>query len=60
MRWSRKKPPPSLLQVDMLIIDELGYLPFSPSGGTLLFHLLSRLYERASVRSSETDKSGNL
>jgi DNA replication protein DnaC len=26
-----------------------GYLPFSPSGGGLLFHLLSKLYERCSV-----------
>jgi type III restriction enzyme len=26
-----------------------GYLPFSASGGALLFHLLSKLYERASV-----------
>lgn len=30
-------------------MDELGYLPFSASGGALLFHLLSKLYERASV-----------
>lgn len=34
---------------DLVILDELGYLPFSPSGGALLFHLLSKLYERASV-----------
>ena len=39
----------SLLHVDMLIVDELGYLPFSPSGGALLFHLLSKLYEHTSV-----------
>jgi DNA replication protein DnaC len=32
-----------------VILDELGYLPFSPSGGALLFHLLSKLYERTSV-----------
>jgi DNA replication protein DnaC len=38
-----------LLQVDLIIIDELGYLPFSQAGGALLFHLLSRLYERTSV-----------
>lgn len=38
-----------LLQVDLVIIDELGYLPFSQAGGALLFHLLSRLYERTSV-----------
>nr|KZA96403.1 hypothetical protein A4A59_35030 [Rhizobium leguminosarum] len=34
---------------DLVILDELGYLPFSASGGTLLFHLLSKLYERTSV-----------
>jgi DNA replication protein DnaC len=31
------------------MLDELGYLPFSASGGALLFHLLSRLYERTSI-----------
>lgn len=39
----------SLLRMDAVILDELGYLPFSPSGGALLFHLLSRLYEHTSV-----------
>lgn len=39
----------SLLQIDLVILDELGYLPFSQAGGALLFHLLSRLYERISV-----------
>lgn len=39
----------SLLRLDLLILDELGYLPFSASGGALLFHLLSKLYERTSV-----------
>ena len=38
-----------LLRLDLVILDELGYLPFSPSGGALLFHLLSKLYERTSV-----------
>jgi len=38
-----------LLRLDLVILDELGYLPFSPSGGALLFHLLSRLYEQTSV-----------
>jgi outer membrane receptor for ferric coprogen and ferric-rhodotorulic acid len=38
-----------LLRLDLLILDELGYLPFSPSGGALLFHLLSKLYEQTSV-----------
>ena len=39
----------SLLRLDLVILDELGYLPFSPSGGALLFHLLSKLYEHTSV-----------
>jgi len=38
-----------LTKIDLVILDELGYLPFSPSGGALLFHLLSKLYERTSV-----------
>ncbi|WP_237478210.1 IS21-like element helper ATPase IstB [Lichenibacterium dinghuense] len=38
-----------LVHSDVVILDELGYLPFSASGGALLFHLLSRLYERTSV-----------
>jgi hypothetical protein len=32
-----------------VILDELGYLPFAQAGGQLLFHLISRLYERTSV-----------
>jgi len=38
-----------LSRLDLVILDKLGYLPFSPSGGALLFHLLSRLYEQTSV-----------
>jgi len=38
-----------LLRTDLVILDELGYLPFSQSGGALLFHLLSKLYEHTSV-----------
>jgi DNA replication protein DnaC len=38
-----------LLRLDLVVLDELGYLPFSSSGGALLFHLLSKLYERTSV-----------
>lgn len=38
-----------LLHTDLVILDELGYLPFSSNGGALLFHLLSILYERTSV-----------
>ena len=39
----------TLVRLDLVILDELGYLPFSASGGALLFHLLSKLYERTSV-----------
>ena len=35
--------------LDFIILDELGYLPFAQAGGQLLFHLISRLYERTSV-----------
>ncbi len=35
--------------VDLVILDELGYVPFSQAGGALLFHLLSKLYEQTSV-----------
>lgn len=34
---------------DLVILDELGYLPFSKSGGQLLFHLILKLYERTSL-----------
>jgi len=36
----------SLARLDLVVLDELGYLPFSKSGGQLLFHLISKLYER--------------
>jgi DNA replication protein DnaC len=39
----------ALMRVNLVIIDELGYLPFVQSGGQLLFHLFSRLYERTSI-----------
>jgi len=38
-----------LCRLDFVILDELGYLPFAQTGGQLLFHLISRLYERTSV-----------
>jgi DNA replication protein DnaC len=38
-----------LCRMDLVVLDELGYLPFVQSGGQLLFHLISRLYERTSV-----------
>ena len=39
----------ALPRLDLVILDELGYLPFSQAGGALLFHLLSKLYEHTSV-----------
>ena len=38
-----------LARMDLVVLDELGYLPFARSGGQLLFHLVSKLYERTSV-----------
>jgi DNA replication protein DnaC len=38
-----------LIHADLVILDELGYLPISQVGGALLFHLISKLYERTSV-----------
>ena len=38
-----------LMRMDLIILDELGYLPFSQAGGALLFHRLSKLYENTSV-----------
>ena len=38
-----------LMHADLVILDELGYLPFSQAGGALLFHLISKLYERTSL-----------
>jgi DNA replication protein DnaC len=38
-----------LVRFDLVILDELGYLPFSKNGSQLLFHLISKLYEQTSV-----------
>lgn len=43
------KIPEMLVKTDLLVLDELGYLPFSTSGGAMLFRLLSKLYEPTSV-----------
>ena len=39
----------SMMRQDFVVLDELGYLPFSKSGGQLLFHLISKLYEQTSL-----------
>ena len=38
-----------LTRQDLIILDELGYLPFSQKGGALLFHLISQLHESTSI-----------
>ena len=38
-----------LARRDFVVLDELGFLPFAQAGGQLLFHLMSRLYERTSI-----------
>src|SRR5690606_2020338 len=38
-----------LARLDLVVLDELGYLPFAQAGGQLLFHLVSRLYEQTSI-----------
>ncbi len=38
-----------LMQTDLVILDEMGYLPFSQTGGALLFHFMSKLYECTSM-----------
>ncbi|MEB6551543.1 ATP-binding protein, partial [Heyndrickxia sporothermodurans] len=37
------------LKNDVIIVDELGYIPFSKTGAELLFQFFSSRYERASV-----------
>ena len=44
---------------DFVVLDELGYLPFTQSGGQLLFHLISRLYEQTSVIVTTNPPSAN-
>jgi len=48
-----------LCRMDFIVLDELGYLPFAHSGGQLLFHLISRLYEQTSVIVTRTWRSVN-
>jgi DNA replication protein DnaC len=39
----------TLSRKTFIVLDELGYLPFAQTGGQLLFHLISRLYEQTSI-----------
>ena len=47
-----------LTRKDFIVLDELGYLPFAQSGGQLLFHLVSRLYERTSITPTSPSANG--
>ena len=38
-----------LYRKEFVVLDELSYPPFAQTGGQLLFHLISRLYEQTSV-----------
>jgi DNA replication protein DnaC len=38
-----------LINLQVIVLDELGYLPLSSDGGALLFHTISKLYERVSL-----------
>ena len=39
----------NMMKVDVLVIDELGYLPLSKQSGQLIFHLLSKIHQKTSV-----------
>jgi DNA replication protein DnaC len=47
--WFDGKITNRLVRFDLVVLDELGYLPFSKNGSQLLFHLISKLYEQTSV-----------
>lgn len=36
-------------KVDILVLDELGYLPFSKNGSQLIFHLISKIHQKTSL-----------
>lgn len=38
-----------LHQVDLLVLDELGFVPFDRAGGELLFNLLTDRYQQRSI-----------
>ena len=38
-----------LMRLDFVVLDELGYLPFSQAGAARLFHLVSGCYEVTSL-----------
>ena len=58
LKGELKKKINSLTQFDLVIIDELGYLPMSKQGNYNLFQLISSLYEYRSIILT-TNKSFN-
>ena len=51
-RWEEKQVERFHLQLErhhLIILDELGYVPFSKAGAELLFEVISRAYERTSL-----------
>jgi hypothetical protein len=41
--------PPARLRIPLLIVDEVGYIPFDPEAAALLFALIPSRYERRSL-----------
>jgi DNA replication protein DnaC len=39
----------ALMKYDLLIIDEIGYIPFSQTGSELLFNVIAECYEKQSL-----------
>jgi DNA replication protein DnaC len=45
----RRRPAIRLSFVPLLVVDEVGYIPFDPEAANLMFSLVSNRYERASM-----------
>ena len=48
-----------LSKLDLLILDELGYVPASKTGAELIFDIISSAYERTSIIVTTTHISNN-
>jgi hypothetical protein len=46
---SLRRARASLKKVDLLVLDELGFVPLPPSGAELLFDIVSDRYEKGSI-----------
>jgi DNA replication protein DnaC len=45
----REKLAKQMEKINVLILDELGYLPFSKNASQLIFHLISRIYQKTAL-----------